>query len=57
VQKEVKAAIAAGMSKDEMVAILRFPQYENLRNYDRINVFIEALHHLYTTGKPLFPYP
>jgi hypothetical protein len=55
-QKEVKAAIAAGMSKDEMVATLRFPQYASLRNYDRISVFIEALHHLYTTGKPLFPY-
>ncbi len=57
VQSEVKAALAAGMSKDEMVAKLRFPQYANLRNYDRINVFIEALYHLYTTGKPLFPYP
>jgi cyclase len=57
VQREVKAALAAGMTKDEMVKQLRFPQFANRRNYDRINVFIEALHHLYTTGKPLFPYP
>ena len=57
VQREVKAALAAGMTKEEMVAKLRFPQYAGLRNYDRINVFIEALHHLYTTGKPLFAYP
>jgi hypothetical protein len=39
------------------VKTLRFPQYANLRNYNRINVFIEALYHLNTTGKPLFPYP
>jgi len=56
-QAEVKAAIARGVSKEEAVKTLRFPQYANLRNYNRINVFIEALYHLNTTGKPLFPYP
>jgi glyoxylase-like metal-dependent hydrolase (beta-lactamase superfamily II) len=56
-QAEVKAAIARGVSKEEAAKTLRFPQYANLRNYNRINVFIEALYHLYTTGKPLFPYP
>jgi len=56
VQIEVKAAIARGMSRDEIVK-LRFPQYANRRNYDRIDVFLEALYHLYTTGQPLFPYP
>ena len=57
VQAEVKAALARGMSKEEMVKTLRFAQYANLRNYDRIDVFIEALHHLFTTGKPMFVYP
>lgn len=57
VQAEVKAAIAKGMSQEEMVKTLRFPQYADLRNYNRINVFIEALYHLFTTGKPRFAYP
>ena len=57
VQKSVKAAIAQGMTRDEIVKNLRFPQFANRRNYDRIDVFLEALYHLYTTGKPLFPYP
>jgi glyoxylase-like metal-dependent hydrolase (beta-lactamase superfamily II) len=57
VQQAVKAAIAGGMGRAEMVKTLRFPQYAGLRNYDRIDVFIEALHHLFTTGKPMFAYP
>ena len=57
VQAAVKAAIAAGMSREEIVKKLRFPQFADRRNYDRIDVFLEALYHLYTTGKPLFPYP
>jgi cyclase len=57
VQTGVKAAIAAGMSREEIVKKLRFPQFADRRNYDRIDVFLEALYHLYTTGKPLFPYP
>lgn len=57
VQAGVKAAIAAGMSREDIVKNLRFPQFADRRNYDRIDVFLEALYHLYTTGKPLFPYP
>ena len=56
-QAEVKAAMSRGVSKEEAAKTLRFPQYASLRNYNRINVFIEALYHLNTTGKPLFPYP
>ncbi|MEO7727650.1 MAG: hypothetical protein ABIS45_10395, partial [Burkholderiales bacterium] len=56
VQAAVKGAIAAGISREEIVK-LRFPQFADRRNYDRIDVFLEALYHLYTTGKPLFPYP
>ena len=57
VQSEVKAAIARGMTREQIVKELRFPQYASLRNYDRIDAFLEALHHLFTTGKPMFPYP
>jgi cyclase len=57
VQAGVKAAMAAGMTREEIVKNLRFPQFANRRNYDRIDVFLEALYHLYTTGKPLFAYP
>jgi cyclase len=57
VQAGVKAAIAAGMSREDIVKNLRFPQFADRRNYDRIDVFLEALYHLHTTGKPLFPYP
>ena len=56
-QAEVKAAMARGVSREEAVKTLRFPQYSHLRNYDRIGGFIEALYHLNTTGRPLFPYP
>ena len=57
VQAGVKAAIAAGRSREDIVKNLRFPQFADRRNYDRIDVFLEALYHLYTTGKPLFAYP
>jgi len=45
------------MTREQIVKELRFPQYASLRNYDRIDAFLEALHHLFTTGKPMFPYP
>jgi hypothetical protein len=40
-----------------MVRSLKFPQYSDLRNYHLIHCFIEALQHLYTTGKPLVALP
>lgn len=51
-QAGVKDALAKGMSKEEMVRSLTFRQYSDLRNYHLLHGFIEALHHLYTTGKP-----
>jgi cyclase len=56
VQTEVKKAMAAGRSKEE-IAKMDFPQHASLRNYNRRANFLEALHHLYTTGKPMFSYP
>jgi glyoxylase-like metal-dependent hydrolase (beta-lactamase superfamily II) len=57
VQAGVKGALAKGMSKEEMVRSLTFRQYSDLRNYHLIHGFIEALHHLHTTGKPLIALP
>lgn len=56
-QAGVKKAIAQGMSKEEMVRKLSFTAYQDLRNYHLIHGFIEALHHLYTTGKPVIALP
>lgn len=55
VQVAVKQAIAEGKSADE-IRKLPFPQYADLRNYNRRENFLEALHFLFTTGKPQFPY-
>ena len=55
VQADVKKAIAAGRTREE-IGKMEFPQYASLRNYNRRANFLEALHHLYTTGKPQFPY-
>ena len=56
-QAGVKKAMAQGMGKEEMVHKLSFPAYQDLRNYHLIHGFIEALHHLYTTGKPVIALP
>jgi glyoxylase-like metal-dependent hydrolase (beta-lactamase superfamily II) len=56
-QAGIKSALAQGMSKEEMVQKLHFREYKDLRNYPLIHGFIEALHHLYTTGKPRVALP
>lgn len=55
VQAAVKKAMAEGKSRAE-IEKLDFSKYATLRNYDRRAPFLAALHHLYTTGKPQFPY-
>ena len=45
------------MTREQIVKELRFPQYADLCNYNRIDAFLKALHHLFTTGKAMFPYP
>ena len=56
-QAAMKAGIAKGMSREELVKTLRFPEYQDLRNYDRLHGFINTLHHLLTTGKPMIGLP
>jgi glyoxylase-like metal-dependent hydrolase (beta-lactamase superfamily II) len=57
VQAAVKGALAKGMSKEEMIRSLTFREYSDLRNYHLMHSVIEALHHLYTTGRPVIPLP
>jgi cyclase len=47
----VKDAIAKGMSLDDALKTLRFPQYKEWRNYGRLDGEIRALYELITTGK------
>jgi cyclase len=56
-QAGVRGAMARGMSRDDMVQKLHFREYQHLRNYPLMHNFIEALHHLYSTGKPLIALP
>ncbi len=57
VQTAMKAGIAQVLSRDDLIKTLRFPQYQGLRNYDRLHNFIGGLHTLYTTGKPATALP
>ncbi len=56
-QAAMKTGMAQGMGREALVKNLRFPQYQDLRNYDRLHNFINGLHHLYSTGKPLTGLP
>jgi cyclase len=56
-QAGVRRAMAQGMSREDMVQKLHFREYQHLRNYPLIHNFIEALHHLYSTGKPVIAMP
>ena len=47
----VKGAIAKGVSLDDALKTLRFPQYRDWRNYGRLDNEIRALYELITTGK------
>ncbi len=56
-QAGIKAALAKGMSREEMVKNLHFREYKDLRNYDRLHGFIESTYNLLTTGKSAFVLP
>jgi cyclase len=53
----MRAAVAKGMSRDEIVKNVRFEKYRNVRNYYRMNLFITSYYHFLTTGKPENAYP
>ena len=47
----VKDAVAKGVSLDEALRTLKFPQYKDWRNYGRLDGEIRALYELIGTGK------
>ena len=53
----MRAAVAKGMSRDEIIKNVRFEKYKDVRNYYRMNLFISSYYHLLTTGKPQNAYP
>ncbi|MDB5863389.1 MAG: glyoxylase-related zinc-dependent hydrolase [Betaproteobacteria bacterium] len=53
----MRAAVATGMSRDDIVKAAIFEKYKDVRNYYRMNLFISSYYHLLTTGKPENPYP
>jgi cyclase len=53
----MRAAVAKGMSRDEIIKSVKFEKYKDIRNYYRMNLFITSYYHFLTTGKPQNAYP
>ena len=53
----MRAAVAKGMTKDEIIKNVRFEKYKDVRNWYRMNLFISSYYHFLTTGKPETPLP
>ena len=53
----MRAAVAKGMTRDEIVKSVRFEKYKDVRNYYRMNLFISSYYHFLTTGRPENAYP
>lgn len=53
----MREAVAAGMSRDDIIKNVRFEQYKDVRNYYRMNLFITSYHHFLVTGRAQSAYP
>lgn len=53
----MRAAVAKGMSREEIISNVRFEKYKDVRNYYRMNLFITSYYHYLTTGKAENAYP
>ena len=53
----MRAAVAQGMSKEQIIQSVRFEKYRDVRNYQRMNLFISSYYHFLTTGRPEIAYP
>lgn len=53
----MRAAVAKGMSKDDIIKNVRFEQYKDVRNYYRMNLFISSYYYFLTTGRPENAFP
>jgi cyclase len=53
----MRAAVAKGMSPEEIVKAEPFAKYRDIRNYYRMNLFVSSYYHFLKTGRPETPYP
>lgn len=53
----MRAAVAKGMGKEDIIKNVKFEKYKDVRNYYRMNLFISSYYHFLTTGKPENAYP
>lgn len=53
----MREAVAKGMSKEEILKSAPFEKYKDIRNYYRMNLFINSYYHLLTTGRAQNAYP
>jgi CO dehydrogenase/acetyl-CoA synthase delta subunit len=53
----MRAAVAKGLSREEIVRTVRFTEYQDVRNWYRMNLFVSSYYHLLTTGRPENAYP
>ena len=53
----MRAAVAKGMSREEIIKNVRFEKYKDVRNYYRMNLFIASYYHFLSTGKAENAYP
>jgi cyclase len=53
----MREAVAKGMSKDDIIKNVKFEKYKDVRNYYRMNLFINSYYHFLTTGRPENAYP
>ncbi len=48
----MRAAVKKGMSREEIFNSAPFEKYKDIRNYHRMNLFINSYYYFLTTGKP-----
>ena len=53
----MRDAVKKGMSREEIFKSAPFEKYKDVRNYYRMNLFINSYHHFLTTGRPENAYP
>jgi len=53
----MRAAVNKGMSREAIFKSAPFEKYKDVRNYYRMNLFINSYYHFLTTGKPEVPLP
>ena len=53
----IRDAVNKGMSREEIYKSAPFEKYKDVRNYFRMNLFINSYYHFLTTGRPENAYP